>query len=425
MSRFNSTLEVDKNSAKFVEVEEIDWDYHLTRVFEGEKPSSEDMLTFLEDIFSYGLDIKKPLWRCIVFPEMDDGSCNIVMVFNHAVGDGVSSIGVLLKIVDDSPIDPTLPMNKQKVKKGDEKALVKKRNKGPTMSTWNKVSAFFSGLKSALFVVNDPPDEDNVFRLKNNFNIYDEDNKYTGRKLFGRAEDIPLDEVKALKNKFEGATINDIFIALMTISIRNFLEEVEDPVLKDKKGIRGNFPVSLRTQDDPLLKDNNPNNNTQLYAFRFPMDYESPVDCVWKVKEIIDASKVSPELPLTHAIGKFMMNNFDRNTILPLIQTSGTKASMMLSNVPGPQRTVHIAGQAVKNLSFYLVSPIGTYLGVLSYNGWVTLTANFDESLEIDPKDFLKHWNMAYDQLKVEVESYEGTIPASKAEREKLKATEV
>ena len=41
----------------------------------------------------------------------------------------------------------------------------------------------------------------------------------------------------------------------------------------------------------------------------------------------------------------------------------------MLSNVPGPARPQHFSGAALKDMYYYLFSPIGVYCGMLSYAG--------------------------------------------------------
>ena len=43
-----------------------------------------------------------------------------------------------------------------------------------------------------------------------------------------------------------------------------------------------------------------------------------------------------------------------------------------LSNVPGPQSTVWLCGEAVDDLMFYTFVPLGVYIGVISYAGKVS-----------------------------------------------------
>lgn len=398
IKRFRSTLTTIGSNLVFQEVDKVDWDYHVYKIFEDTKPSEEDVLVFLEDIVSIGFDMEKPLWRCIVVPELDDGSSKIITVFSHAIADGVASVGVLLKIIDDSPVDPTKPIKDQNIK---TESIVVKRKKVATMSNWQKTKTFLSGVSQALSSPFDSGDKDNIFRLK--VDIMDE-KAYSGKKKFGRAANIPLKDIKDMKDDLNGATVNVILLALLTMTVKSYLLEKEDPILKDKLKLRGNFPISMRSENEALLKDGDTHNNVQALAFEFPLDYEDAKNCVAKVKEIIDEKKVSPELYIINSVSALLMNTLPAKLGLAAALKMATKASMMLSNVPGPQQLCHLAGIPIQDISFYLVAPTGTYLGVLSYNGTVTLTANFDETLGIVPDEFLKHWETSFDALKKNIE---------------------
>ena len=50
----------------------------------------------------------------------------------------------------------------------------------------------------------------------------------------------------ALKAKFPGTTVNDIFAALMVMCVRRYLEGVKDPIVGSGRSIRASFPVNLR-----------------------------------------------------------------------------------------------------------------------------------------------------------------------------------
>uniref|UniRef100_A0A7S3PJ94 Uncharacterized protein n=1 Tax=Aplanochytrium stocchinoi TaxID=215587 RepID=A0A7S3PJ94_9STRA len=144
------------------------------------------------------------------------------------------------------------------------------------------------GIRDGLFGTVQKHDPPNSLKMKGSL-------KAKPNKLLAIADQIPLDKVKEIKVKFEGATINDILLAIMTMSVRSYLEEIEDPIVKKKtmfgrkaSPIRGNFPVSLRDTKKPILRNKNPTNYWTPLSFRFPFDWETGADCVWKVKTQID-----------------------------------------------------------------------------------------------------------------------------------------
>jgi len=75
------------------------------------------------------------------------------------------------------------------------------------------------------------------------------------------------------------------------------------------------------------------------------------------------------------------------------------KVTAMLSNVPGPLTKVKFMDQDVDDLSFYALSPIGLYFGIVQYNGNFKAGICCDASLEPDPKKITDCWLPAWDRL--------------------------
>lgn len=91
----------------------------------------------------------------------------------------------------------------------------------------------------------------------------------------------------------------------------------------------------------------------------------------------------------------------------------------LVSNVPGPQDKVHLAGQGIDDLMFFLFSPLNVYLGIITYNGKVSVGVNFGAELNQDPAALAKHWKEAYESLYEDAMSYEGTIERKASQRKK------
>lgn len=62
MSRFKSVLKVGKKTCYFEEVEEIDWDYHVSIAFENEVITEAELLSYIGKLHETELDVTKPLW---------------------------------------------------------------------------------------------------------------------------------------------------------------------------------------------------------------------------------------------------------------------------------------------------------------------------------------------------------------------------
>lgn len=57
----------------------------------------------------------------------------------------------------------------------------------------------------------------------------------------------------------------------------------------------------------------------------------------------------------------------------------------------------------IERVAFFLISPNHVYVGIISYNGKVSVTINIDSSTGIDPQQLSKHWVSEYQGLKDEL----------------------
>lgn len=454
MSRFRSVLHATKKTCFFEELEEseIDWDYHLTSDFEDQVITEEELLEHVGKLYERKLDVSKPLWRLELIPkvliessdesESGEEKHQAVLVFtvNHALGDGVSTIGVLFNLIDDSPIDPTVPLSKQLRKRPPSKVpnteeggegeeedkirkrtemIIQKRKKKPGLSIGTRISVFFGGAFEGLFGILGKHDPHNSFKLSDKAMLAED---YSGEKQLARTAPINLEDIKAMKRKLENGTVNDVLLTILTMTVKAYMEEIDDPMLKSKGSkalLRGSFPVSLRKSNEPILKGNNPSNKWQPLAFKFPFDYRDPIDCFWKVKHQIDRAKVSPQLVIQELNAATLYPILPRDFMLKMLHRLVTKSTAQLSNVPGPQKAIYLLGRKVEDINFYLFAPIGLYMGLLTYNGKVYLSLNMDATLEADPKEMAKHWKQQYLVLKKELNKYPDVIPQSKSKRAK------
>lgn len=73
--------------------------------------------------------------------------------------------------------------------------------------------------------------------------------------------------------------------------------------------------------------------------------------------------------------------------------------TFIVSNVPGPQHQVYLAGVPLEKMEFYLFGGVGMYFGLFSYNGMVTATVSVDESLGVDAKTLVDLFPAAFEEL--------------------------
>ena len=100
-----------------------------------------------------------------------------------------------------------------------------------------------SVIKGLLGPAADTPDKPNALKIK--------DHRSPGfEKCMHMSDKICLADIKAIKNKFhsQGVSINDVFAALLTMTLKRYYEEVGDPIAA--QCVRASFPVNMRTSAD-------------------------------------------------------------------------------------------------------------------------------------------------------------------------------
>eukprot|EP00924_Labyrinthula_sp_SR-Ha-C_P006554 snap_masked-scaffold_38-processed-gene-1.32-mRNA-1 protein AED:1.00 eAED:1.00 QI:0/0/0/0/1/1/2/0/486 len=426
IGRFKSVFQSTSFGGHFREVsdEDIDWKYHLSipAEFEESTASEQILFSFSEGLFaeeSTAFTVEKPLWRMFLIPKIDrngETKAALVSVTNHALGDGVSTVGVLLKIVDNPPFDPSLPI-KDVLNKGNNG--LQKRKKKPQVSFLDRTLVKFTGVWSALTVAFGGYDSKSTLTKADDTKI--------GRKLIGRSKTSSLVEMKKMKNLFAAyeVSVNDVVLTILSMAMRSYFESTGE--YKKNFTARGNFPVSLRSPKDPLLKNGNPSNRFMPFAFRFIMDYQDPFDCLFKVKKQLDLAKISPQLPLMYKMTGVAYKIIPKSITSKLLLRMNSKATSMLSNVAGPSEALRIANVEVEDLMFALNSPVLLYFGILTYCEKVNLSLTIDERLGVEPKKLLERWDEQLEVFSKECCIYKkyasegGKIPKQFGDRQKVK----
>jgi len=89
-----------------VPVDEVDLDYHVRRVSLPAPGGTQELSALVADLAARPLDRSRPLWEFHVVEGLADGRVALVSKVHHAIIDGVSGAEVLAAFVDLSP-DPT------------------------------------------------------------------------------------------------------------------------------------------------------------------------------------------------------------------------------------------------------------------------------------------------------------------------------
>jgi len=207
------------------------------------------------------------------------------------------------------------------------------------------------------------------------------------------AEPLPLPEVKAIGRAL-GASVNDVLLACVAGALRDYLVEKGDAV--DGVMMRALVPVNLR----PLEQAYRLGNQFGLVFVDLPIGVENPVARLYQVRATMRALKDSYQpvlaLGLLAAMGagpKLLQEK--------LLAILAKNASAVMTNVPGPQAPLYLAGGLIDSLMFWVPQSgdIGMGVSIISYNDSVKFGVVTDRGLCPDPEKLIARFTSEFEKL--------------------------
>lgn len=364
---------------------------HLQRVALPDPGGQDELQEMVSGLMSTPLDLSKPLWQFQYIENYRGGSALVARI-HHCIGDGIALVRVLLGMTDDSPKgSPSVRRTRRRRKPlgggfwlpevvNDTLYSVRKATGRVFDETMEAVAdpakltgiageaAKATGVLGRLTVM--PGDPQTVFKG---------DLGTAKRCAWSRI--LPLDDVKAY-SKTAGATINDVLLSGVAGALRRYLlargEEVPESL-----NLRAIVPVNLRP-DEAVEKLGN---RFGLVFLALPVGIEDRLDRLHELKARMDTIKRSTEAVVTYAVLN-ALGTASASVESQAVRFFGSKASAVMTNVPGPKQEIYLAGKALRSMMFWVPQSahLGIGVSVLSYAGQVRLGVITDVGLVPDPK---------------------------------------
>jgi WS/DGAT/MGAT family acyltransferase len=366
-------------------------------------PADQSALQELvSDLITPPLDPTRPLWHVYLIEGYGDG-CAVLFRIHHCIADGIALARVMLSLTDHEPDAPIAPA-----------APPRSRHGGPLQALTRPASAAISATRSVMGaavhegmeslahpahvaelagvatrdagtlakLLAAPPDTDTVLRAP-----------LHGTRRVAWSTPFPLERIHTAAHR-AGGKINDLLVAAVTGALRRELERDGD--VPDEIHIM--VPFNLRALDEPLPRDLG--NDFALILLALPVGIADPGERLRDVKMRMDAIKSSHEGPISYgilsAVGLTPAAVEDR-----LIGFFTQKASAVVTNVPGPRETVHLAGSPVRGVLVWAPcsGSIGMTVSIFSYAGEVTVGFMVDTALLPDPQPLVKGFDAELREL--------------------------
>ena len=416
-SRFRSRVVSDLAGAWW-QAQEVDLDDHVIHTSlpaHARGTSNKAALqTLVGTLAQRRLDPGKPLWQMHLVDNCtgEDGVTRqaLVIRIHHCIADGIALIGVFMSLFDNSPTatdyapppraaaaaddNPwaqiTLPIAAASIKAIDVSSGMFIKSLGvlgdldhlpAQLATLGQTAAQLAGDAIRLSTM----DDDSPTRFKG---------KPNGRKHVSWSEPLPLGEVKAIGKAF-GCSINDVLMASVAGALRAYMHAKGDSVAADCE-VRVMVPVNLRKPS----RRQRLGNAFGLVPLVLPVGMEDPVARLHEVRRRMNELKGGyTALVAMSVLG--VLGATPRQVQTEVQGFFSRKATAVMSNVPGPQTPLYLAGSKLEQCMFWVPQSgdIGIGVSILSYNGGVQFGIVTDDAMVSDPDRVIARFAPEFEKL--------------------------
>ncbi len=375
---------------RWVEDEYFNLRSHLQRIALPDPGGQEELQEMVSTLMSTPLDPTKPLWQFQYIENYRGGSA-VVARIHHCIADGIALVRVLLGMTDDSPSGSATVRRTRRRRRplggglwlpevvNDALYSVRKATGKVVEGT---VETMLDPSRAAAMAEEGAKAGGVLGRLA--LMSSDPDTAFKGRlgtaKRCAWSEILAFDDVRAYSKSVD-ATINDVLLSGVSGALRRYLltrgEAV--PVHLDVRAI---VPVNLR----PVDAVEQLGNRFGLVFLALPVGMTDRMRRLRELKARMDAIKNSTEAIATYAVLN-ALGTASVSVESQAVRFFGSKATAVMTNVPGPREELYLAGKAVRSMMFWVpqAAHLGLGVSILSYAGQVRLGVVSDIGLVPDP----------------------------------------
>ena len=402
---------------------------HIHRVALPAPGDYATLQTMISDLMSTPLDYSKPLWQVHFIEGYQEGSI-VMSRLHHAIADGIALMYVLLSMADMTPEaslqHPHADTQSSREKRSSRFGLLGSlaRQASSAIHTAKSVTELLvqegvesyhnpshvidravQGTEAALAagrLVFRTPDPQTIFK-----------GKLGVSKRAAWSKPLSLREIKAIKN-VTGGTVNDVLVSAMSGALRRYMIQRGAPV--DGVSFRAAMPVNIR----PPEKMEELGNQFGIVYLSLPVNIADPLDRLHEVRQRMEELKGTPEAVVAFGILKGIgLSPAEAQT--HMVDMFGSKATVVMTNVPGPQMPLYIAGKELAGVMAWVPQSgrVALGLSIISYNNKVFIGINSDVGLLPDPDAIIAEFYEEFDLLRELARQVDALPPTPAQEPEK------
>jgi diacylglycerol O-acyltransferase len=404
---------LDLDHPYWIEDENFDLEYHVRHIRLPGPADWRQLCITVARLDSRPLDLSRPLWEMYVIEGLDNvdgvpaGSYAVFTKLHHAAVDGhsmrdiISGIHDLTPDVDESPAaDDWKPEPRPSATTLMRSAVVNNLVRAPLRTGRAGLKMLPSAGVFARALLGRGPEGAGSLIPPSVTRTRFQAELTPHRVMDGCA--FSLDDVKRMRSLVDGATVNDVIVAIVGGGVRRYLEaKGESPT----DSLTCGAPVDLRKGEDSLG-----GNDIAFLAISLGADIADPVERLRIVRRSTAGAKEmqqavgARELSELSASFPGALSSWGFKALASTSMLFGNRRPLFnvgVSNVPGPQEPLYMNGARAERI--FGVAPIfdGTALvfGVFSYRGAIEVTFVSCRRVVPDPSFLAESVQLSYDDF--------------------------
>jgi WS/DGAT/MGAT family acyltransferase len=354
--------------------EHFDLKSHIHRIAVPAPGGPAELQALISDLVSTPLDFTKSPWQLHLIDGVGTGSALLARI-HHCMADGIALMHMLWSLTDKTPSGAKPGSDGALAASGGHAGIGRQLLSGigtairhPDLAA-GAAEAALAATAAAAQLTAAPPDTHTV--LKGRLGV---------SKRAAWSERLSLNELKQVARVFN-ATFNDVMMGAVAGGMSAYLAGRDVDV--DKALLRVAVPVNLR----PLNLAGDLGNVFGLVFLELPLQPELAEDRVREVKRRMEEAKRSHQADASLVVLALF------GTLPGWLQPSainffGQKASLTMTNVPGPEAPRYMAGHRIRDIMFWapVSGRLGLGISVATYAGQVRVGVVGDAGLVPDPE---------------------------------------